>query len=636
VDTLAVWGHGKANTITLSPDGQRLAVGTGIGVFLYESLDFRLISVLPTPFSVQSIAFSPDSQLMALGQSQGIIDVYELMGPTQVIRINVTGTPISDPHQVEVLFSQNGAYLITVISGTDTLTIHRWQTSTWQSVNAFALESGILSYLNPGVELIGILSEDALSLQSLSVPEESRTIPLPPAEPRSYWEGIPVSKGEIVPSTAGDFILINNGSTILHWTLVEEVITYRVDDYPTELPDPCYIAPDTCRNTQGGFSWTCTETIRIPPIEKIVLTPDNAHFLVSLNPNRAEFRQTRDGAILWQIETAFTQVAFAPDSEFFYGLRHDGGIEKRSVFDGGLVFSLYQHPSQLNTLGFSPDGSVLAAGYNDGWIRVFSTLDGEMLGVLDGSATAVQFSPDGLQLAAGLQDGTVRIFDLGAGRYDDLQSEHLAAVRSVAFAAGSTTLTTASLDCTLSSWDLGGNFRRWNLTPGGTDPFQIITLEAAMQDGYQYLLGKENGVFRVKDRESNALYTPPNTAFQDLALSPDGQQLALTGPGGTWLFNPLAADAIQTLRDLPSQTDGSGSALAYTPDGKLLIVATNLSLEFWQVPEGVNLGFRPFTASTQPDNQPVDLVISPDGSLIALASEDGLIYLFAVREDAIP
>lgn len=632
VDALAVWGNGKANTIALSPDGSTLAVGTGIGAFLYESLNFRGITTLTTPFSVQSIAFSTGSQLIAMGQSQGTIDIYELEGESLVVRLSIPGVPFNNPHQVTVLFSPDNAYLTSIIETNNTLYINRWRTASWQQISAFSIPGGLVSYLNPSADLIGIVNGNQLLLQSLSFAEESRAVTLPLSQPRTFWERIPQQNGEIAASSAGNFILVNNGSTIVHWKLLDEDITYRLDQYPDQLPDPCYQAPDSCRNTRGSFSWDCAEDTRIPPIETIHLTPDNARFMVSLNDNRTELRRAADGRLIWEIDTLYNKVVFSPNSEFFFGLRPNGTIEKRTINDGNLIFPLHQHPGQITGLAFSPDGSIIAAGYNDNWIRVYSSFNGEMLGVLDGSATALQFSSDGRQLAAGLQDGTVRVFELEAGQYFDLPGGHFDAVTGIAFSANGETLFTGSKDCTTSLWDLEGRFRRQNLTPGGTDPFQLTTLSHALTNGNPFLLAKENGIYQLRDSETTVFFALPNISFSEIALSTDGRHLAATGPS-TWLIPVLAINPQRNARELPLNTNDSGHALAFTPNSALLIVAITDGLEFWSVPEGERLAYLPFSPQLHGGNPPVDMAVSPDGSLIALAKQDGLIYIFIVIEE---
>ncbi len=96
-----------------------------------------------------------------------------------------------------------------------------------------------------------------------------------------------------------------------------------------------------------------------------------------------------------------------------------------------MINFIDQTPGELTDMVFSPDGTILAASYSDGWIRVYSISNGQLLGVLDGNASALAFSRDGSLLTAGLADGGIRIFDLNDGSHTDLPSSHQAAVTTL-------------------------------------------------------------------------------------------------------------------------------------------------------------------------------------------------------------
>ncbi len=633
VDALAVWGNGKANTIALSPDNALLAVGTDTGVYLYESIDFLFVRALATPFRVQSIAFSPDGNLIALGQSEGRVDIYDVSSGTLVNRMEVPGISFNNLHRMTVQFSPDGAYVTSILEINRDIFINRWNTGNWQPTAAFVVPGGLASYVNPSADLIGIIDETALRLQSLSYHGDSSVLPLPPSEPRAFWETIPLLDGNIAPSPAGDFLLINNGNSILHWRLAEEQVTYRLTGYRAPTPDPCYDAPDTCRNVRGGFSWVCASGRVVPPIEIMRLTPDDAFLLLSLADQRTELRRSSNGSLVWEIEAQFTEAVFSTDMDDFYGLTPAGAIEKRAVSDGGLQFALNQHPAQLFTLAFSPDGSALAAGYSDGWIRVYSPLNGEMLGVLNGSATALQFSSDGRLLGAGLQDGTVRVFELAEGRFYDLFNGHLDTVTGVQFSPDPGALISSSLDCTTSTWDLDGRFRRRITNPGGNDPFQITGLEQSVLDESHFVLARGNGVYQVSGTGTSVLFAPPEINFKALTLSPNGALVALASTGPSiWTVPAPGSEVPGGAREWGLSTDAPGYALAFTPDGALLIVAQTENLAFWSVSEGQVLADLPLFPASYGANLPIDLAVSPDGSLVALARQDGLIHIFAVMD----
>jgi WD40 repeat protein len=634
VRQIAVWGTGAANEILISPDGKLLVVGTDIGAHIYNSTTYQLLSILQTPHTVQTIAFSSDNQHIALGQNGGTIDIYDRDAYTLVARLYLSEWPLPGKSQFTVHFSMEDAHLISVIRTPADIYINRWETNTWTPLAAFSVENGKSAYINERINLVGIMTGETLSLQSMSFAEESTHLSIPAIESPSFWEDFATHEGDIRPSSDGRFILINNGSSIAHWTLFEDEISYLLDDYADTIPTPCYDAPDTCLNAAGGFSWECSENPSPSAISTLALTPDNFLLLVSLNEGRTEIRRVKDGLLVWEIDAHYSKVAFFPDGAHFIGLRPNGHFEKRNTRDGTLINTVDLHPTQLYDLDFSPDGQVLAAGFSDDWIRVYSIINGQMLGVLNGSAKSLQFSPNGQLLAAGLIDGTVRIFELEKGRFYDLSKGHHDAVVDLTFSADSQQLLTGSDDCTTSLWGLGPRYRIQNVTPDKENPRQITAVELSDINSTQYVAGNRNGIFVIEGHNTHEVLFPSETGFTDLAQSPDGQTLAVTG-AHTWLLPDLNTTAPSEPQKLESTLASEGHCLAFTPSGSILIIATNHGLEFWSVEDLQHLLNLQFSTKTLGGgDRPAALTIAPDGSYIALGDHNGLINIYAIPENS--
>ena len=73
--------------------------------------------------------------------------------------------------------------------------------------------------------------------------------------------------------------------------------------------------------------------------------------------------------------------------------------------------------SGVHAVAFSPDGTRVATGSDDGSARVFDAVTGAEWARLDhgGPVCAVAFSPDGTRVATGSEDNLARVFDLVAG-----------------------------------------------------------------------------------------------------------------------------------------------------------------------------------------------------------------------------
>jgi len=67
VQLIARWGKGRVNDVAWSPDGERLAVASSLGVYLYDAKTLQEVHFLEANAVVYRVAFSPDGELVASG-----------------------------------------------------------------------------------------------------------------------------------------------------------------------------------------------------------------------------------------------------------------------------------------------------------------------------------------------------------------------------------------------------------------------------------------------------------------------------------------------------------------------------------------------------------------------------------------
>ena len=628
VALLAIWGNGSANGISLSPDGQILAVMTNLGAVFYDSISYAQLALVPTSLPVRAVGFSADNRQIALGLSDGSIEVIARGNFDSLIHLTSPDSSLGSGERLTLSFSPDSQELFQVIEASRSIQVHRWQTGTWKMIANFSLNTGWTAYVSPNLDLLGIIANETLALQSLKYTEENDLLDLPASIAPLFWTRMVAEGGEVAASSNGEFILISNGIAIALWELLSDEYTYHLDDYPSRIPNPCSQAPNTCLNSSGGFSWSCDDSTALDPIELIALTPDNIMVLISRNDNLTEFRRVSDSRMLWEIDATFTDVAFSPGGEFFFGLRPDGTIEKRETPDGTLVDFLNLHPNQMYSIAFSPDGSVLAAGYSDGWIRVHSAANGEMLGVLTGAAQSLEFSPDGALLAAGLTDGTVRIFNLDEGNYYDISPGHLAAVTDLAFSNSGELLLTGSIDCTTSLWNVTGRYRARTQIPSDEAPFRVSEVLLGPDELTEFISGNRTGITTFAGTSAETSLLSEVTVI-DLALSKDGSLLAAAGEEGLFLLPIFAGETGNPTR-LNDPQGTESFAAAFDTSGTLLADSTLNEIRLWSVADAALLDMIPVAAFVNSENPPTALAFSPDGTLLVLATADGLIQVFGI------
>ncbi|OAM89250.1 serine/threonine-protein kinase [Termitidicoccus mucosus] len=93
-------------------------------------------------------------------------------------------------------------------------------------------------------------------------------------------------------------------------------------------------------------------------------------------------------------------------------------VEIRDPLTGATLRAL-AHPAGVSFLDWSPDGTTLAVGCNDGGVYLWDAATGEQLRVLDAHRNRVThfaFSPDGRLLATTSQDKKISLWDTAAGK----------------------------------------------------------------------------------------------------------------------------------------------------------------------------------------------------------------------------
>ena len=115
-------GKGTIGDIAFSPEGQYLAVASGIGVWIYEVATSRALMLLPTASVVNSVSFSPDGATLASGAGDGTIRLWDVATGESISTLEGHADGV---HSVS--FSPDGA---TLASGSWDGTVRLWDVAT--------------------------------------------------------------------------------------------------------------------------------------------------------------------------------------------------------------------------------------------------------------------------------------------------------------------------------------------------------------------------------------------------------------------------------------------------------------------------------------------------------------------------
>ncbi len=241
-----------------------------------------------------------------------------------------------------------------------------------------------------------------------------------------------------------------------------------------------------------------------------------------------------------------------------------------------------------------------------------------------GVVTVLAYSPAGRTLAAGYQDGTIRLWDIASHHL--ISTASLGAVPlALAFTGGGTTLEVADSDAA-GSWNLA-NQARIALRPlAGLSNGDSV---AFSPDGKMIATGGRDGIIRLWDTASQQEIGTPMSSdaspVDAVAFSPDGTTLATANTDGNVQLWNTATQQV-TGPALIGAGAAQVNALAFSPDNTVLATGSqDGTVRLWEVATGSQDGAP--MATGYPVNA---LTFGDGGTTLSAAENDGSTELWNV------
>ncbi|RKU20265.1 hypothetical protein C6500_09180 [Candidatus Poribacteria bacterium] len=586
----ARFGKGGINAIQFSPDGTQLAVGTDIGVWLYDMETGEEKFLFDG--MCQSLAFSPDGRFLANGGGKFHGQELQLWEMAANRKVPLTGGPFVGS---VLQFSEDSKTLISLGNQGDTVgwldveTGHGYVKETeaqlsletpYPKVFALAYDKIAIGWTDGKIQLWDPKTGKALST-------------LVEGHVRSADIGVPQV---LALAFSPDGTRLASGSR----------------DTTVRLWD---INNHESRTLQKHTGWT-----------NVLAFSPNGKMLASGSVDKTvQLWDTTTGGRLATLTghvNGITALAFSPDGTILASASADGAIRFWQAGTGApLLPHITGHTESVRAATFFDKSSTLVSVAFNGEITFWhlktprkSTV--HTAGHQDWSAT-LAFSPDGTKLASVRAWGSV-IFRPG--------------FNSALWSAGSSIrLTDVSTGIELMSLTDIKTPSHLTFSPDGK------TVAFSSETKKIYLWNTETGDelnIPVVDPEADLHNIPHVTA---LGLSPDGTTLASgTEQGGIQTWNVATGKAVAVFAKPIDQGNREHIlALCFSSDGTLLAACSYELIRIWDVATG-NLLLSINPDECQRDNpwtyriHPESLVFSPDDAILVSGVVGGAIQLWEV------
>jgi len=295
------------------------------------------------------------------------------------------------------------------------------------------------------------------------------------------------------------------------------------------------------------------------------------------------------------------------------------------------VQSLPAFAMLVTSVAWSADGRLLAAAGAEGKVKVWNAATVEPVTELGealfAGPSSVVFREDGQLLAVGDTQGRVRVWRTATwASFALLQLPHKEEVSCVRFTTSGRYLAAASAGGTIQLWDL--TTARPHVTLAGhTGRVEQVSCSP---DDRRLASAGADGTIRVWDTttglELRTLRSPTRGAVQAVAFSPDGLLLVAATDGGTAL-RVWSAATYREVR-LLHQYGSVLQDLAFSHDGRYLALgSTNGTARLWDLRAGAE--DRQLRGHTGPIR---GVAFSADGDRLATGSDDGTVKIWDLTE----
>jgi WD40 repeat protein len=371
-------------------------------------------------------------------------------------------------------------------------------------------------------------------------------------------------------------------------------------------------------------------------------------YSLSMSPNGQRMASSASDSTVrvWDLQTGQCQrvlqehtndvfdVAFSPDGETLVSGSFDHSVK---------FWDTQQWLCRRTWRGFSNgfcaaaecSGERLVTGSSDGYIRFWDLKTGTCLRQIlahQGFAWSVTVSPTGQWFATGGEDTLIKLWNLENHQCCKVLKGHLSAVRAIAFSSQGGTANRDELAGLLASGSSDGTVKLWNLATGTClHTFQghhsRIWGLALHPDGNTIASGSFDHTVRIWqcDREDCLQVLEEHTHWVwGIAFSPDGTKLATaSGDHTIKIWDTQTWHCLDTLQGHTSWVQ----AVDFSPDSQSLVSGSvDTTVKVWDLQTG-----RCLQTLSGHTNWIYSVLFSQEGQTVISCCQDETIKIWAVQ-----
>lgn len=587
------YGMGVPTDVAYAPDGSLIAVSSSIGIYRYDAQNFRALPLIGTKAYIRSVAFSPDSRLIASGDANGGLSLWDARTGTLVRTLE------GHVGEVDLLaFSPDGQVLASsAYNDNKDAEIHNSIVKIWR------------------------VADGALLFKEVQFPSSPVKVNALAFSPK---EGMLA-----IGAAATVFIVDSSDGHLIHTIEAYDGTTDFLKGHDASItglafsPDGEMLATTANDHTvqfwrvNNNWKWV-NQTIPLPDqswMGELVYSPDDKLLIGGGYPVRFWDAKTR---LPLKSPPISGEIALSPDGTSLAVLKDDQ-LELWRLSDFSLLHTWSGYTMGVHSLDVSPDGQVLAAGTFDGPARLLRVKDGKLLQTFPDAQVNLHFSPDGQMLLA--VQYTVQFWQVRSGLLRDTYEWWSGAAESAAYSPDGKLLAVGlerdGVEVLKSAERKVLFSMKWETK--FYNPVSAITFSP---DSRLLATGDREPTVRLWSRKDGRLVSAlegHSSDIEALAFSPDGKILASASTDNTVrLWNVENGSLLQIL-----EHPGPVLDVAFSPDGQLLASACgDGTIRLWDM--GGNL-LTNLSAHTRAVNS---ILFLPDGPTLASGSADGTIWLW--------